>query len=190
MIKANLKAKIDYRKVLAGFRASVTSSLRNLTRMRPNRRFGFDAMGSKHKNTSKLLVAIDVSGSIDHNLLSKFFGVIFRFFKFGICSLDIVQFDTEIKGEAVRINKSFSPSKDIKIVGRGGTSFQCVFEYLRAHNNYDGLIIFTDGCAPEPVFDFHTNAKVLWVCDSKNSYENYRSWMEKTGRSCYIKTDK
>ncbi|MBP5503298.1 MAG: hypothetical protein J6Y24_10985, partial [Bacteroidales bacterium] len=95
-IKASLKAQIDYRKVLSGFRASVISSRRNLTRMRPNRRTDFQNLGSVYKMRTNLLVAVDVSGSVDSKMLQKYYSVINRFFKYGIESIDTVQFDTKL----------------------------------------------------------------------------------------------
>ena len=188
-IKANLNAKIDYRKGLAGLRASIISSLRSLTRMRPNRRFGFDAMGSKYDMQSKILVAVDVSGSITSQSLKNFFGVISRFFKFGITTLDVIQFDAGIQGEPMRLDKAFNADTSIKVMGRGGTSFQVVFDYIKEHKQYDGLIIFTDGYAPEPKVDFATQTKVLWVCQSELEYNDNHEWMSRTGRVCFIETD-
>ena len=63
-IKASLIVRLDYRKVLSSFHTSILSSHRHLTRMRPNRRSGFDQMGSIYELASKLLVAVDVSGSV------------------------------------------------------------------------------------------------------------------------------
>ena len=189
-IKASLDVKIDYRKALAGFRASIVSSFRNLTRMRPNRRFGFDAMGSKYKQTSNILVAVDVSGSVSNSSLSEFFGVIGKFFRFGITNLDVIQFDATIQGEPMRVDKGFKSSERIDIKGRGGTDFQIVFNYIKEHRQYDGLILFTDGYAKEPKLDFPTRTKVLWVCQSKENYDKHHEWMEHTGRACYIETYK
>ena len=188
-IKANLNAKIDYRKALAGLRASIISTLRSLTRMRPNRRFGFDAMGSKYDMQSKILVAVDVSGSISSRSLKNFFGVISRFFKFGITTLDVVQFDADIQGEPMRLDKAFNADTSIKVLGRGGTNFQVVFDYIKEHKQYDGLIIFTDGYAPEPKVNFATQTKVLWVCQSEMEYNDNQEWMSRTGRVCFIETD-
>ena len=188
-IKANLNAKSDYRKALVGLRASIISSLRSLTRMRPNRRFGFDAMGSKYDMQSKILVAVDVSGSITSQSLKNFFGVISRFFKFGITTLDVIQFDAGIQGEPMRLDKAFNADTSIKVMGRGGTSFQVVFDYIKEHKQYDGLIIFTDGYAPEPKVDFATQTKVLWVCQSELEYNDNHEWMSRTGRVCFIETD-
>lgn len=75
-LKQLLEAKINWKNVFAGFRASIISSIRKLTRMRPNRRTGFDNMGSIRRFNTKLLVAVDVSGSITTKSLQYFYGVI------------------------------------------------------------------------------------------------------------------
>ena len=58
MLQASVKAKINWRNIFAGFRASIISSKRKLTRMRPNRRTGFENMGSVRRFDTKLLVAV------------------------------------------------------------------------------------------------------------------------------------
>lgn len=183
MILANTKAKIDYRKVLAGFRASVLSSKRHLTRMRPNRRTGFENMGSIRRFDTNILVAVDVSGSVDDDSLRHFFSIINKAFKYGIENIDTIQFDTEVK-MPVKFEKA---QKEIKILGRGGTSFQPVFNYAAEHPEYDGLIIFTDGGAPKPVKPKGMTCKVAWVCDTQKNYESNKQWMREFGRSCAIK---
>ena len=72
LIKAGLKVDMDYRKMLSAFKTSVISSKRYLTRMRPNRRFGFNAMGNRYKLATNLLIAIDVSGSVTDRSISFF----------------------------------------------------------------------------------------------------------------------
>ena len=182
IIKASLKAVIDYRKVLSGFRASVISSRRNLTRMRPNRRTDFQNLGSVYKMRTNLLVAVDVSGSISSEMLQKFYSVINRFFKYGIESIDTVQFDVRL-GEIVPLKKA---KPDIQVKGRGGTDFQPVFDFFassRAH--YDGIIIFTDGCAAEPVI-VGRRPKVLWVFPDKGCEAVAAESLRKYGRCCVI----
>ncbi len=71
-ILASLTAKIDYRKVLKNFRASILSDKKHLTRFKPSKRFGFEYMGSKREFTTKLLLAIDTSGSISNQDLKTF----------------------------------------------------------------------------------------------------------------------
>ena len=185
-IKASLEYKMDYRRALAGFRTSIISSRRSLTRMRPNRRFCFEAMGSKYEMESNILIAVDVSGSVSKTTLQHFFGVISRFFKFGVSTLDVIQFDAAIQGKLMHFDKAFESSKQIKINGRGGTDFQPVFDYIKEHKQYDGLIIFTDGYADEPKLDFPTQTKILWACQSEADYKTHHDWMEHTGRACFI----
>lgn len=184
-IVASTEARIDYRTVLSGFRATVLSSKRILTRMRPNRRSGFDYMGSKREFSTRLLIAVDVSGSVTNDILSNFFSIIVRFFKYGIELMDVVQFDTEIQGSVLSLEKvRKNPRFDIR--GRGGTSFQCVFDFVADHPEYDGLIIFTDGYAPEPRVQKRDRVRKVWVCDSEESYNRHHAWMRKTGRTCFL----
>lgn len=182
MILANTKAKIDYRKVLSGFRASVLSTKRHLTRMRPNRRSGFDNMGSIRRFDTNLLVAVDVSGSVDDKSLSHFFSIVNRAFKYGIDNIDVIQFDTELK-EVEHFEKA---KKEVHVLGRGGTSFQPIIDFVSKHPEYDGLLIFTDGEAPVPKIPKNMRCRIAWICNSIKSFNNNKEWMQKIGRCCSI----
>lgn len=151
---------IDYRTILSMFRRSVLSSKRQLTRMRPSRRYGFEQMGSKRGLATRLLVAADVSCSVESDNLSQALSIINRFFKYGIESIDVVQFDTGITGEKLSLKKAISGK--FTICGRGGTCFQEPVDML-SRENYDGLIIITDGFAPRPSLPPHTSGKILWM---------------------------
>ena len=180
-IKASLKARINWRNVLSGFRASILSSKRKLTRMRPNRRTGFENMGSIRRFDTRLLVAVDVSGSISSGDLSHFFGVINSAFRYGFTAVDLIQFDAGIK----TVQSLRKVMRDVTAVGRGGTSFQEPVEY--AHEcGYDGLVILTDGYAPEPVLPEGMRCKIVWVCRDQASYDQGHRWMEKSGRVCIM----
>ena len=48
----------------------------------------------------------------------------------------------------------------------------------------DGLVILTDGEAPEPVIPVGFNANILWVCESEYAYRQHSGWMKKSGRVC------
>lgn len=181
-IIASSKARIDYRKIMEGFRGSILSSKTRLTRMRPNRRLGFEQMGSIRKFDTKLLVAVDVSGSISDKTLCNFYSVINKFFRYGIQEIDCCQFDYEL-GEVKPLHKA---SRTIQIFGRGGTSFQPIFDYLKEHNVYDGLIILTDGYAGHPQMDDSIKAKILWVCEDEKSYNQHKDWMQLYGRVCWM----
>ena len=180
-LKASTKAKINWRNVFSGFRASILSSKRKLTRMKPNRRTGFENMGSIRRFDTRLLVAVDVSGSISSESLSYFYGVTNSAFRYGFESIDVIQFDC-----GVRVVQSLRKvMREVVAIGRGGTSFQEPIEYA-AENGYDGLLILTDGYAPEPLLPDNMRCKIIWVCQDKACYEAHHHWMEKSGRVCSI----
>ena len=180
-LKASAKAKINWRNVLSGFRASILTTQRKLTRMRPNRRTGFENMGSIRRFDTKVLVAVDVSGSISSSDLSYFYGVVNSAFRYGFTAVDVLQFDA-----GVRVVQSLRKVvRDIAVLGRGGTSFQEPIDYAH-ENGYDGLVILTDGYAPEPVLPDNMRCKLVWVCNDRESYEHAHRWMEKTGRVCIM----
>ena len=181
ILTSSLKAKINWRNVFAGFRASIISSKRKLTRMRPNRRTGFDNMGSVRRFDTKLLVAVDVSGSISTESLQYFYGVINSAFRYGFESIDVVQFDNGVRA----VHNLKKVIKDIAILGRGGTSFQEPIDYAH-ENGYDGLVMLTDGYAPEPVLPQGFKTGLLWVCENESCLQAHKNWMEKSGRTCVM----
>jgi predicted metal-dependent peptidase len=184
ILTSSLKAKINWRNVFAGFRASIISSKRKLTRMRPNRRTGFDNMGSVRRFDTKLLIAVDVSGSISTESLRYFYGVINSAFKYGFESIDVIQFDCGIK----LVQNLSKVVREVPVLGRGGTSFQEPIDYAH-ENGYDGLLMLTDGYAPEPQIPDGFKAGILWVCENEACLNHHRRWMEKSGRTCVMQLD-
>lgn len=184
-IIASTKLRIDYRKVMQSFRADILSSKRRLTRMRPNRRSGFENYGSVYRLTSRLLVAIDVSGSTTDKMVSNFFGIINKFFKYGIAEIGVIQFDAEIKGAPENLKKA--KKGNIDILGRGGTNFQPVIDYAHSMRSYyHGLIILTDGYASMPNLPDYFGTPILWVLPDEKLYEQHKNWMLKSGKACFI----
>lgn len=181
-IVASTKARIDYRQVLAGFRASVISQARKLTRMRPNRRSGFDQMGSRYDFTTSLIIGVDVSGSISKEDLQNFYTTINRFFQYGIRQIDVVQFDT-VLGEVQTLAKA---SEDIQIKGRGGTSFQSFIDFVAKHPEYDGALIYTDGYASQPTIPASMTTPLCWILRSESELQEHEKWMKESGRVCVI----
>ena len=171
-ITASLKIPMDYRRILSQFRASIISQRRKLTRMKPNRRYGFEFMGSQFEPKTHLLVAVDVSGSIGSDDLIHFFSIINLFFTYGVEAVQVLAFDTEIKQE-FELKKA---TRNIKITGRGGTDFQCAIDYYENHPEYQGLIIFTDGYAPTPKLS--KQKQILWILTGKQEYENAHHWIK------------
>ena len=162
LIESSLVTKQNFRAILSQFRASILSSKRHLTRMRPNRRYGFDAMGSQYAYSTRLLVAVDVSGSVPDQDIRKFLAVINRFFKQGIESIEVIQFDSHITTDKPMLLKQATGG--IRVIGRGGTNFQPAIDYYYDHEEYDGLVFLTDGYAATPTLpDDKRHKPLAWI---------------------------
>ena len=181
-IIASTKARVDYRKILAGFRASILSEKRKLTRMRPNRRSGFEAMGSRYDFTTHIIIGVDCSGSISNDDLRNFYTTINRFFQYGIQQIDVVQFDADL-GEVQTLLKA---SEKIKVTGRGGTCFQPFIDFVASHPEYDGALIYTDGYAPQPSIPAGMRTPLCWVLRSEIELKEHEHWMSQSGKVCVI----
>ena len=186
LIKKAAEGKIDYRGALRTFRSSILSQKRRLTRMRPSRRFGFEQMGSHYDFTTRLLIAIDTSGSVGSEELGRYFRIITTFFKYGIQEIDVLMFDWDVQGEPITFTEAKKNKQEFKVRGRGGTNFQAPIDYVKEHPNYDGLIIITDGYAPTPDVPPFLRAKLLWVIDNELSYKQRYESLRKTGRVCLM----
>ena len=145
--------------------SSSASSERRFTRMRPSRRRDYEVMGMVRKDTPKILLALDVSGSMHQPQLDKCLGVassVGRVFKSGV---DILFFNTEVRS-VLPLKKALH---EIVVPGGGGTDFQPAVDHaLKGH--YDALVFLTDGEGDAPVFPSNFPSRILWCCvgDSKS----------------------
>ena len=197
VIKKSLEPKFNYKALFQQFRSTVISSDYDKTRMRPSRRFGYEAMGSKRKNTTSLLVAVDTSGSVSDEELALALGFIQGFFKYAVKKLDIVMFDTQIYPESLMsIEKR---PKTWKVHGRGGTDFNDVFNFAqdtKSHDHYDGVLIVTDGYASVPdkkcLRTNYKHTKYLWVLNNEQNWKHFKDNKEfaKFGKCTYVDKNK
>ena len=178
-LEEELDFSFDYRRALTKFRANIVSVNRRLTRMKPSRRYGFSAMGSRYERKADLLIAVDVSGSITDESFARFYHAIKNFFFLKIIeNIDLIFFDVNLKNTSpVKFTKNF---KLEEITGRGGTSFQPPVDYfMENRSRYSGMIIFTDGEGEVPKIKQSTgNSSILWILDSRLAYEKSRWWIE------------
>lgn len=186
LIQKAAEGRIDYRNALRAFRSSILSQKRHLTRMYPSRRFGFEQMGSRYEFTTRLLVAIDTSGSVGSEELGRYFRIITTFFKYGIQEIDVLMFDADVQGEPVTLKEAQKDKQTFEVKGRGGTNFQPPIDYVTNHPDFDGLIIMTDGYAAVPSVPAFLKTKLLWVIDNEPSYKQHYDALRKTGRVCLI----
>lgn len=169
----------DCKRILKYLNAKIKQTNRVLTRTKPSRRFGFSQMGSIYKpRPSKLLVFIDSSGSIAPKLLKKFLLTIKSIFSRTIKEIDMFFFDTELKSKEP-IKTKVNNMHKIDVIGSGGTNFECIFEYIKKNQNkYDGILIFTDGYAPEVNLKYKLRTKLCWIIYDN---EGVQPWMKKIG---------
>lgn len=176
VLQGEVDFSFDYRRALSHFRANIVSAERHLTRMKPSRRYGFKAMGSRYERKADILIAVDVSGSITDESFNRFYHAIKNFFFLKIIEkIDLIFFDVNLKkSEPVKFTSKLNLQE---ITGRGGTNFQVPLDYfLERRSKYDGMIIFTDGEGAAPKID--VSATILWILDSRLAYEKSRWWIE------------
>ncbi len=154
IVAAN-RPTIDWKRELRYFVNRLVQRGRIATRSRPNRRYGYKQAGTKRNYTSKILVAMDTSGSISNQDMNDFLGEINGMFNLVRC--DVVCFDTQVYGNPKPYTKKL---ENFEVEGRGGTAFEPVFA-LAEEKGYDGMVIFTDGFAVFPPKPMRT--RVLWA---------------------------
>ena len=114
---------------------------------------------------SHLVIAIDTSGSMSSNTISKILGEISSLRSSANCVTTIIQCDAAVQD--VRRFEAFEElDRSVEIIGRGGTSFEPVFDFIKGKilEPIDALVYLTDGfgdCPINPV-----DYPVLWVLTS------------------------
>ena len=185
-VLANRRPRLDYRSVLRLFRRSVLSERRRLTRMKPSRRYDFLYFGSRYEFATRLLVAVDISGSMRDADIALGFSVINRFFNYGIDRIDVIAFDTAVRGEALTLKRA---RREFQVQGRGGTDFNAVIEYLDAHPGYDGAIVFTDGIAPPPRPPRDRRTRLLWLFLDERTWRDGGEALRPLGWTLFLRAE-
>ena len=152
--------KISYKDIIRRFHNSVVSTKQVSSRMKVNRRYDLAQPGHRRVYKSKLLFAIDSSGSMSDDDLKEGFAVVNSLCKHS--EITYLLFDYKITSVETKLKKA---KKEFKVTGRGGTNFQDVIDYVNEHK-YDGVIIYSDGEASAPTKPITT--KVLWLLSDKS----------------------
>lgn len=141
IISAN-ETHFDPRQVLRRFTTSVFSDVISFTRMRPNRRLpGMTGIipGKRHAMKAKVLFAIDCSGSMAEDEISRACDVVNSSLKHAeswYCFWDCACSD---------FTQKKSKTSDFDGLGGGGTNPDCVIRKLEAEKaRFDGIVFITD----------------------------------------------
>lgn len=130
---------------------------------RPNRRYSDMYLPSKFTDDGRLehlIYFLDVSGSISDRDLLRFNSEV-KYIQETLKPqrLTLVQFDTVIQD--VREFKEEDPFDEIHIIGRGGTSFEPVREYILEHRPTAAIIFSDMWCLPMKPLD--EEIPIIWV---------------------------
>lgn len=154
-IAARLNSSLDWRAILRSFAQSSARGAIDFTMKRISRRFG-TRPGIRIRRASRILVAVDTSGSITDEELERFFTEIDGIHRAG-AHLHIVECDAKVQRDY-----PYTGKRPEFVLGRGGTNFDPVFEFInQSFRRFDGCIYLTDGHASKPIV--RPRCRVLWV---------------------------
>ena len=164
------KPELNWREVLKQFVTSCYGGSRHW--LPPARRYvgmGLYLPSRREDNLENIVVAMDISGSMQWNL-PMIFGELTSLLKsFGRYNLDVLQCDTEITNvQHFDENHPFADN-DIHFIRKtGGNCFMPVFDYIRTQKMHPALLIYltdgylsTDDANPPP--QYGPPYPVLWV---------------------------
>lgn len=133
------KRKVKIGPIINGFSKSIRCTKRIGTRMRLNKRYGLAFMGHRYNRKSKVLFAIDSSGSMSEEDIRKGCEILHNFLK--TTEIWVSFWDAQMI-EPFEYKKNI---KKMEAPGRGGTNPECIGEYMDEHKlDFDGVILFTD----------------------------------------------
>ncbi len=142
-----LESKIDWKKVLRYFVKASQKANRSSSIKRINRRYAYVHPGKKSNRVAKVAVSIDQSGSVDDNMLSKFFAELNKLAE--IAEFTVIPFDTRVEEDLIWTWKKGQKVEKERTMC-GGTCFNAPTDYVNQNGSFDGHIILTDLCAPKP----------------------------------------
>ena len=163
-IRRSVSSRINWRSVLRQFIGTIVRGHRTTSIKRINRRYPYIHPGSKRGWTAKLLIAIDQSGSVDDNMLQMFFSELNVLTR--KVDVSILPFDSHCSTSDVFEWKKGTLPK-LERVKCGGTDFNAPTRVFNDPKNvgwWDGLLIMTDGCAPQPI---PSRGKRGWILGEK-----------------------
>lgn len=146
-----LEPQINWREVLREFIQNTCAGSDYSTWSRPNRRYvssGYYMPSGISDQVGELVIAIDTSGSIGQTELTLFMSEIRQ-----ICQslmperIRVLYWDSKVRGdESYDTHELDNLPKATKPVGGGGTSVECVPNYIRDNNiNPQACVVLTDG---------------------------------------------
>lgn len=171
ILKELRESQLDWRTILQNF---IQEDITDYSFTPPDRRFDGDFFlpdfNEKEDSVKNILFMIDTSGSMSDDMIADAFSEI---------KGAIDQFNGKLAGQLGFFDcKVYDPIPfedvdellKIKPMGRGGTDFDIIFDYI--DNNMDeppaSIIILTDGYAPIPNESRANGIPVLWLLNNED----------------------
>jgi len=149
-IRRSVSNIVDWRGVLRQFVGMLVRGTRTTSIKRINRRYPYIHPGLKRGYVAKLIVAIDMSGSVGNEMLEMFFAELTQLTK--KVDISILPFDCSCSDKDIfEWKKGTNPL--LTRVKSGGTNFDAPTKVVNSTKNrgrWDGMLIMTDGQAPAP----------------------------------------
>lgn len=163
---ASRQPATDWRRALRAFCASSSRTRRVDTLRRPSRRYGsFPGLRTRHRQ--RLVLALDTSGSVQDDELSRFFAEVDSLARLG-AEITVVECDTEIQR-----SYPWTGRPPAGIHGRGGTRFEPLLRWLHTLRwTPDACLYLTDGHGPAPITA--PPCPLLWVVTRQGKAEGLR----------------
>lgn len=158
---------IDWRHALTRFAASLADVETRRSLKRPDRR-EIAPWGKKREYLPSLVIAVDTSGSVSDEMLSRFFSQI-RLLQSMLNEIEVVVADATVQDHF-----TYKPGQEKKLYnaakGRGGTDFDPAVQYINKNLfNCDGAIYLTDGWCPIP--DTKCRIPMIWIVTDNEQFE-------------------
>jgi predicted metal-dependent peptidase len=166
--KINTPPSLSWQQILKKYVGTIAANKRK-TRTRLNRRqpLRFDLSGQMDDKILKIIVAIDTSGSVNNKMICQIFNEIFAILAKRKHEITVIECDAKV--QRVYQAKTADDIKE-KVLGRGGTRFTPVIEYLNEHKEFrDALLIyFTDGYGEQTIPKPRTYRNIWAVIGDEN----------------------
>ena len=176
-LKIENRKTLNWKRILHLFCNSSTRTKLTNTIHRSSKRFG-TFPGTRIRNQSRILVAIDTSGSVHGKDLTLFFNEVHQLWR-QKAEIQILECDTSIH----RKHQYKGVFPEI-IKGRGNTDFNAAIQYSNDEFQPDALIYFTDGLGHKP--RMKSIKPILWVIKKNGIKSHSKAWNDLPGRKVKI----
>jgi len=157
------------KKALESFLTSNKNDFKKSSK-RLNKRFSFMPYGREKDKNQKILIALDLSGSmLSPEIIEKMKIAVSSSIGYGF-SVDLIFGDTKKLGGFKDLKKSFDFSQ---LKGGGGTELDFIFQ--EKLSLYDGLIVFTDGYFDHKIIPKKLANKMIFLMTNKDKIDGFKT---------------